>query len=63
MSWITDADLLRERRPVAELRRALLAPQILRLARLRGLGKFTKKDLALAALDRAAPKAPSQEPA
>jgi len=63
MPSISDDDLLRERRTTAELRRALLAPTILRLARLRGLGKFTQKEAALAALDRAASKPAPQDQA
>jgi hypothetical protein len=39
---LTDAALLRDTRPVAELQRALLAESIIRLVHLRGLGRFRR---------------------
>jgi hypothetical protein len=42
MTLIADDDLVRDPRPAAELRHALLAPTIIRMARLRGLGRFTR---------------------
>ena len=47
---LTDAELLRDQRPAAELKRALLAESIIRLARLRGLGRFRRVGEALAAI-------------
>ena len=47
---LTDAELLRDKRPAAELKRALLAESIIRLARLRGLGRFRRVGEALAAI-------------
>lgn len=51
MTLIPDEILLHDPRPAAELRRALLAPTICRIARLRGLGRFTRMGDALAAIE------------
>lgn len=48
---LDDADLMREDRPVAEVARALLAPSILRLAKIRTGRAFKVKAEALAAYE------------
>ncbi|TDH58820.1 hypothetical protein E2C06_30600 [Dankookia rubra] len=51
MTSIPDDVLLRDPRPAAELRRALLAPTICRIAFLRKLGRFTRMADALQAIE------------
>ena len=51
MTMIPDDVLLRDPRPAAELRRALLAPTVCRIAYLRNLGRFTRMAEALEAIE------------
>ncbi|TDH59235.1 hypothetical protein E2C06_28340 [Dankookia rubra] len=51
MTLIPDDMLLRDPRPAAELRRALLAPTVCRIAYLRNLGRFTRMADALDAIE------------
>jgi hypothetical protein len=50
MTLISDDVLLRDPHPAAELRRALLAPAVCRIAYLRNLGRFTRMADALDAI-------------
>ena len=47
---LSDAELLAEDRPAAELRRALKARTVCRIAYLRGLGRYARMDEALDAI-------------
>jgi hypothetical protein len=47
---LTDEDLRRDTRPASDLRRGLLAKHIIRIAYLRGLGRYRRADEAVAAI-------------
>jgi hypothetical protein len=47
---LTDEDLRRDTRPASDSRRGLLAKHIIRMAYLRGLGRYRRADDAVAAI-------------